>query len=257
MTFAKRAAALLTASLMIVGTMTACGNNNQETPSSSGEGEGKVYHIVADNAFAPFDFMDPDTMEYTGIDMDLLAAIAEDQGFEYVIDNCGWDAALSSLGSGQADGMIAGMTITEERQESYDFSDPYFEGGQIMFVKADSDITSIEDLQGLQIRATSSAADAMQAWGAVPVSMDMGEVYEGLRSGLGADAEGFIRPLPGGEKFRVDLKGANARFLVRAGLSPAHIALCSACTACRPDLFWSHRKLGARRGSMASVIQLL
>ena len=45
-------------------------------------------------------------------------------------------------------------------------------------------ITSIEDLQGLQIRATSSAADAMQAWGAVPVSMDMGEVYEGLRSGL-------------------------------------------------------------------------
>lgn len=83
------------------------------------------------------------------------------------------------------------------------------------------------------------------------------DVPEGLRSGLGADAEGFIRPLPGGEKFRVDLKGANARFLVRAGLSPAHIALCSACTACRPDLFWSHRKLGARRGSMASVIQLL
>ena len=45
-------------------------------------------------------------------------------------------------------------------------------------------IESIEDLHGLQIRATSSAADAMQAWGAVPVSMDMGEVYEGLRSGL-------------------------------------------------------------------------
>ena len=152
MKFTKRTAALLTASLMLAGALTACGNGNTNTPSTGSTDEnnsnGKVYHIVADNSFAPFDFMDPDTMEYTGIDMDLLAAIAEDQGFEYEIDNCGWDAALSSLGSGQADGMIAGMTITEERQESYDFSDPYFEGGQIMFVKGDSDITSIEDLAG-------------------------------------------------------------------------------------------------------------
>ena len=83
------------------------------------------------------------------------------------------------------------------------------------------------------------------------------DVPDGLRAGMGADAEDFIRPLPGGEKFQVDLKGANARFLERAGLDPARIALCPACTACRPDLFWSHRKLGQRRGSMASLIQLL
>ena len=83
------------------------------------------------------------------------------------------------------------------------------------------------------------------------------DVPDGLRAGLGADADPWIRPLPGGEKFLVDLKGANARFLERAGLSPAHIALCSACTACQSDLFWSHRKLGSRRGSMASVIQLI
>ena len=83
------------------------------------------------------------------------------------------------------------------------------------------------------------------------------DVPDGLRAGMGADAEDFIRPLPGGEKFQVDLKGANARFLERAGLDPVRIALCPACTACRPDLFWSHRKLGQRRGSMASLIQLL
>ena len=83
------------------------------------------------------------------------------------------------------------------------------------------------------------------------------DVPDGLRAGMGAGAEDFIRPLPGGEKFQVDLKGANARFLERAGLDPARIALCPACTACRPDLFWSHRKLGQRRGSMASLIQLL
>lgn len=84
-----------------------------------------------------------------------------------------------------------------------------------------------------------------------------GDVPQGLRAGMGADAEDFIRPLPGGEKFQVDLKGANARFLEGAGLDPARIALCPVCTFCRPDLFWSHRKLGQRRGSMASLIQLL
>ena len=83
------------------------------------------------------------------------------------------------------------------------------------------------------------------------------DVPDGLRAGLGDDAAPFIRPLPGGEKFLVDLKGANRRWLLRAGLSPDHIAVCAACTACRPDLFWSHRRLGGRRGSMAAVIQLV
>ncbi len=82
------------------------------------------------------------------------------------------------------------------------------------------------------------------------------DVPDGLRAGLGTEAEAFIHPLPGGEKFQVDLKGANVRWLERAGLAPAHIAVCSACTACQPRLFWSHRRLGERRGSMAAVIQL-
>lgn len=83
------------------------------------------------------------------------------------------------------------------------------------------------------------------------------DVPDGLRSGLGADAEPFIHPLPGGEKYRVDLKGANARWLEWAGLRPEHIALCSACTACGLDQFWSHRVQGNTRGSMAAMIQLL
>ena len=55
----------------------------------------------------------------------------------------------------------------------------------------------------------------------------------------------------------MDLKGANALWLRRAGLSPEHIALCPECTACRTDRFWSHRVMGERRGSMAAIIQLL
>ena len=83
------------------------------------------------------------------------------------------------------------------------------------------------------------------------------DVPDGLRAGLGAEAEAFIRPLPGGEKFQVDLKGANRRWLELQGLLPGHIALCPACTACSRDLFWSHRVQGQRRGSMAAMIQLV
>ncbi len=83
------------------------------------------------------------------------------------------------------------------------------------------------------------------------------DVPDGLRSGLGADAEPFIHPLPREGKFSVDLKGANAKWLERAGLTPDHIAVCAACTACKLDVFWSHRVQGASRGSMAAVIQLL
>ena len=83
------------------------------------------------------------------------------------------------------------------------------------------------------------------------------DVPDGLRSGLGEGAEPFIRPLSREGKFSVDLKGINAYILQEVGLRPEHIALCSACTACELDTFWSHRVQGSQRGSMAAMIQLL
>ena len=58
-------------------------------------------------------------------------------------------------------------------------------------------------------------------------------------------------------KFAVDLKAVNAMRLEQAGLDPGHIAVCAACPSCEPDKFWSHRRLGNDRGSMAAAIQLL
>lgn len=83
------------------------------------------------------------------------------------------------------------------------------------------------------------------------------DVPEGLRAGLGPEAETFIRPLARAGKFSVDLKEANARWLERAGLQREHIAISPACTACSQDVFWSHRVQGMNRGSMAAMIQLL
>ncbi len=83
-----------------------------------------------------------------------------------------------------------------------------------------------------------------------------GDVPAGLRAHMGAAADPYLHPISGTEKFHVDLKGANRAWLLQAGVRPEHIAVCQACTACEPETFWSHRRMGARRGSMAALIQI-
>lgn len=80
------------------------------------------------------------------------------------------------------------------------------------------------------------------------------DVPQAMTRAFGPDAAPFLRPE--GEKFRVDLKGIISRCLIRAGLLPEHIAVSPLCTACTPELFWSHRILGNSRGSMAAMIAL-
>lgn len=82
------------------------------------------------------------------------------------------------------------------------------------------------------------------------------DVPNEMTAALGSLATPFIEPLVNG-KFRVDLKGIIQNTLLHAGLDPAHIAVSDHCTACRSDLYWSHRLLGDRRGSMAAMIQLM
>ena len=76
------------------------------------------------------------------------------------------------------------------------------------------------------------------------------DVPNAVRAVLGEEAEGFI--VPSGEKFRVDLKGVNAALLRRCGVKD--IESSCYCTACRPDRFWSHRRVGNDRGSLAAII---
>ncbi|MEU2229283.1 transporter substrate-binding domain-containing protein, partial [Streptomyces sp. NPDC018347] len=94
---------------------------------------GRTYTIATDLTFAPFEFENEDG-KLVGIDIDLLNAIAEDQGFKVDIKQLGFDAALQAVQAGQADGVIAGMSITDARKQVFDFSDPYFESGVQMAV---------------------------------------------------------------------------------------------------------------------------
>lgn len=112
-----------------------------------------VYVIASDSAFAPFEYQNADG-EYVGIDVSLMEAISEMHGFNIRMDFRGFSAALQALESGQADGMIAGMTITDERKKTFDFSDPYFQSGiQIAVKKGNTSIKSYEDLDGKTVGA--------------------------------------------------------------------------------------------------------
>ena len=107
--------------------------------------------IATDTTFAPFEFEDA-SGKFVGIDMDILAAIAKDQGFEYQLQVLGFNAAVQSLESKQSDGVIAGMSITDERKNKFDFSEPYFDSGVVMGIASNNTaITGYADLKGKKV----------------------------------------------------------------------------------------------------------
>ena len=98
-------------------------------------------------AFPPYE-MTTDSGDFEGIDIDVAAAIAEKLGLELQVDDMDFDAALLAAQSGKSDMVMAGVTVTDERQKVMDFSDTYAEGIQSIIVPEDSDIASADDLAG-------------------------------------------------------------------------------------------------------------
>ncbi len=119
----------------------------------------KKYVIVSDTTYPPFEWTD-EKGNFVGIDVDIMKAIAEDQGFDVEIKGVGFTAALGEVESGQADGVIAGMTITDERKLKYDFSEPYYEVSVTMAVTKDSSITDYEGLRGKNVALKTSTNGA-------------------------------------------------------------------------------------------------
>ncbi len=114
-------------------------------------GEGKVYTIATDTTFAPFEFEDT-SGKFVGVDIELLEAIAKDQGFKYELQALGFNAAVQALEAKQVDGVIAGMSITDERKLKFNFSEPYFDSGVVMGIAAENEtIKSYSDLSGQKV----------------------------------------------------------------------------------------------------------
>ena len=101
-------------------------------------------------AFPPYE-MTTDSGDFEGIDVEVAGAIAEKLGLELQVDDMDFDAALLAAQNGKSDIVMAGVTVTDERQKVMDFSDTYAEGIQSIIVPEDSDIASADDLSGKAI----------------------------------------------------------------------------------------------------------
>jgi len=180
---AKLSVLVMVAAMVL--SLAACSGGTTTTSSDT-----KKYVIATDTTFKPFEY-ENEKGERVGIDIDLLAAIAKDQGFEYELKAVGFDAALGEVSTGQSDGMIAGMSITDERKKTFDFSDPYFDSGIVMAVSASNNtIKTYADLKGQKVAVKTGTEGATFAesikdqYGFTTVSFpDSANMYEDVKAG--------------------------------------------------------------------------
>ncbi|QAS53648.1 glutamine ABC transporter substrate-binding protein [Halobacillus litoralis] len=142
--------------VIVLGMLLAgCGSEDEGASGSGDSGSddsGETYTVATDNNFVPFEFMNEETGEMEGFDIDLIKAIADEAGFNINIESMKFDGVVAGMQSGRYDIGIAGMTITDERKETIDFSDPYYDAGLMLAVSEDNEeIKSEEDLAGKKV----------------------------------------------------------------------------------------------------------
>ena len=139
-------------SLVLVAAMAlsvvACGGKKEEAAAPAAEG--KEVLVMATNAeFPPYEFYEG--QEIVGIDAEIAAAIAEKLGYELKIEDMAFDSIIAAVSSGKADFGLAGMTVTEDRLASVNYSDTFAPATQVVILMEDSPITGIADLDGKKI----------------------------------------------------------------------------------------------------------
>lgn len=157
----KKILALVLASLMLVCVFAACGETAVETTAPAVEDttapaetdapateapEVKVLTMATNAFFQPYEYYEGDKI--VGIDAEIAAAIAEKLGMELVISDMEFGSIITAVMEGEADFGMAGMTVTEERLKSINFSSSYANGVQSIIVKEGSAIKSVDDLYG-------------------------------------------------------------------------------------------------------------
>lgn len=164
----KKRLIVMTMAALMAASLTACGGSAKETTAAaeaakeestdaaeeSTEAESKEAAggtlVMATNAeFPPYEYHDGDKI--VGIDAEIAQAIADELGMTLEIEDIAFDSIIPELASGKADMALAGMTVTEDRKASVDFSDSYASASQMIIVKEDSQITGPADLEGITV----------------------------------------------------------------------------------------------------------
>ena len=136
---------------------------NDESATQSDPAEKTTFTVGFDAEFPPYGYKD-ENGEYTGFDLEMAQAVADLEGWELVKQPIDWDAKDMELSSGTIDCIWNGFTM-DGREDEYTFSDPYIDNSQVFVVPADADITTAEDLAGLNVgvQKDSSALAALES----------------------------------------------------------------------------------------------
>ncbi|MFJ5624554.1 transporter substrate-binding domain-containing protein [Peribacillus loiseleuriae] len=146
--------------LFVVALVLAACGTKEVGNAGAGDTEVKSYRVGIDTTYPPFEYEEKNG-DYTGIDIDLINAIAEDQNFKIDFKPMDFGGIIPAMQAGQLDVAIAGMSITDDRKKVVDFTDPYFKAGLTMVVKqGETSIKSIEDLAGKKVAAKKGTTGA-------------------------------------------------------------------------------------------------
>jgi polar amino acid transport system substrate-binding protein len=108
---------------------------------------GQVFQVGSDTTYPPFEFVDEATGEIVGFDVDVANAICEKINCVVEFNTTAWDGLFAALDAGEFDLAISGISITEERDQTFDFTDPYFVVQQAIAVRAEDEALTLEDFQ--------------------------------------------------------------------------------------------------------------
>lgn len=152
---------LQASALLITGVLLSACGKKAETPapaasapvaaaSAPAPAPAKVYVVGTDAAYAPFESENPQK-EIVGFDIDVVKAVAQKAGIEVKFVNTPWEGIFNTLGSGDRDLLVSAITINDERKQTMDFSDPYFDAYQLIAVKGTSKVSKFDDLKKLKV----------------------------------------------------------------------------------------------------------
>lgn len=153
MNFAKRKllVGLIASGLVLAG----CGKKEEAAPAAVEPAKPvaameKVYKVGSDAAYAPFESQN-EQKQVVGFDIDVLTAVAAKGGFKIEVVNTPWEGIFATLNTGDRDIVASAVTITDERKQSMDFSEPYFEAKQLIAIGKNSKVSKFDDLKTLKV----------------------------------------------------------------------------------------------------------
>ncbi|MFD9626894.1 transporter substrate-binding domain-containing protein [Peribacillus muralis] len=145
----KKQLALLLATVFLVGILAACGTSGKEEKNTTGNGDKKFLVMGTSADYPPFEYVETSKSdEIKGFDIDIAKAIGKKLGYEVQVKDIDFNSLVPALENKSIDFVISGMTPTEKREQSVDFSDIYYTAKNMIITTQDSKIKSVDDLKG-------------------------------------------------------------------------------------------------------------